>query len=48
MPFLSNNFPSVTLTEDHIVSILGVRRARADILGQSLFSDPAWDILLEL
>jgi DNA-binding MarR family transcriptional regulator len=39
---------TVTLTEDHIVSILLVRRAWADILGENLFSDPAWDILLEL
>jgi DNA-binding MarR family transcriptional regulator len=48
MSFLSTNFPPVTLTEDHIVSILLVRRARGDILGEGLFSDPAWDILLEL
>lgn len=38
----------VSLTEDHIRSVLLVRRARRDILGDNLFSDPAWDILLEL
>ena len=36
------------LTEDHIQSVLLVRRARASVLGENLFSDPAWDILLEL
>jgi DNA-binding MarR family transcriptional regulator len=38
----------LSLTEDHIRSVLLVRRARSDILGKRLFSDPAWDILLEL
>lgn len=38
----------VSLTEDHIRSVLLVRRARSQILGEHLFSDPAWDILLEL
>lgn len=38
----------VELTEDHIMSVLLVRHARDDIFGQNLFSDPAWDILLEL
>lgn len=38
----------LTLTEDHILSILFVRRARRTVLGEDLFSDPAWDILLEL
>ena len=38
----------VALTEDHILSVLIVRRARDDALGHDLFSDPAWDILLEL
>lgn len=37
-----------SLTEDHILSVLLVRRARSDVLGDHLFSDPAWDILLEL
>lgn len=36
------------LTEDHILSLLAVRRARRTVLGEDLFSDPAWDILLEL
>ena len=36
------------LTEDHILSVISVRRARGPVLGESLFSEPAWDILLEL
>ena len=36
------------LTEDHILSVLFVRRARGGVLGEDLFSEPAWDILLEL
>lgn len=40
--------PSVSLSEDHIQSVLAVRRARSSILGEGLFSDPAWDIVLEL
>lgn len=36
------------LTEDHILSVILVRRARGSVLGEDLFSDPAWDILLEL
>lgn len=36
------------LTEDHILSVLFVRRARSRIFGKNLFSDPAWDIILEL
>lgn len=36
------------LTEDHIQSLLLVRRARTSVFGNNLFSDPAWDILLEL
>ena len=39
---------SLLLTEDHIQSVLLVRRARASVLGENLFSDPAWDMLLEL
>lgn len=38
----------VALTEDHVHSVLLVRRARDDVFGENLFSDPAWDILLEL
>ena len=36
------------LTEDHLLSLLFLRRARDAVLGQDLFSDPAWDVLLEL
>lgn len=36
------------LTEDHVLSILFLRRARRTVFGEDLFSDPAWDILLEL
>lgn len=36
------------LTEDHIRSVLLVRRARGAVLGENLFSEPAWDALLEL
>lgn len=36
------------LTEDHILSILAVRRALAASVGKGLFSDPALDIFLEL
>lgn len=39
---------TLELSEDHILSLLIVRRARDTIFGQNLFSDPAWDILLEL
>ena len=38
----------LNLSEDHILSVLLVRRARTAVLGPNLFSDPAWDILLEL
>lgn len=36
------------MTEDRILSVVALRRARAEALGEGLFSDPAWDILLEL
>lgn len=36
------------LTEDHVLSIIFARRARSAVFGEGLFSDPAWDILLEL
>jgi DNA-binding MarR family transcriptional regulator len=39
---------SQAMTEDHIVSILILRRARDEMLGTSLFAEPAWDVLLEL
>jgi DNA-binding MarR family transcriptional regulator len=36
------------LTEDHILSVLIARRGREAVLGSNLFSEPAWDLLLEL
>ena len=36
------------VTEAQIQSILRVRRERSAIFGEGLFSEPAWDILLEL
>jgi DNA-binding MarR family transcriptional regulator len=36
------------VSEDHILSILAARRGREAALGRELFSDPAWDVLLEL
>lgn len=38
----------VEVTENYILSILCVRRGREAAMGRELFSDPAWDILLEL
>ncbi len=38
----------IEVTEDQIKSILEIRRGRSEIFGERLFSDPAWDILLEL
>lgn len=35
-------------TEDHVLSVLASRRGREAALGRELFSDPAWDVLLEL
>jgi DNA-binding MarR family transcriptional regulator len=39
--------PPATL-EAKVRSVLKARRARESLLGHELFSDPAWDILLEL
>jgi DNA-binding MarR family transcriptional regulator len=39
---------SPVTTEDHIRSILIVRRARDETFGAHLFAEPAWDVLLEL
>jgi DNA-binding transcriptional ArsR family regulator len=39
---------AVELTEEHILLILAVRRGREAVFGRDLFSDPAWDVLLEL
>jgi DNA-binding MarR family transcriptional regulator len=38
----------LAITEDHILSILIARRARVAVFGPNLFSEPAWDALLEL
>jgi DNA-binding MarR family transcriptional regulator len=40
--------PPIQITEDHVRSVLNVRRGREVIFGQKLFSDPAWDVILEL
>lgn len=45
---LQNTRRPLNLTEDHLISLLSLRRARAAVFGNDLFSDPAWDILLEL
>lgn len=37
-----------SLTERQVAAILQLRRARAEIFGAELFTDPAWDVLLEL
>ena len=39
---------AVLRTEQQIEWALGIRRARSEILGQALFADPAWDIMLQL
>ena len=36
------------ISEDHVQSLLSARRGREALFGRHLFSDPAWDILLEL
>lgn len=36
------------VSDHHIRGLLRFRRARAAALGENLFSDPAWDILLHL
>lgn len=40
--------PKRGATEDHVLSIIACRRGRDAALGRRLFSDPAWDLLLEL
>jgi len=40
--------PEAQITEDHVQSVLTVRRARQRIFGRQLFADPAWDLILEL
>ena len=39
---------SIEVTEDYFQSVLNVRRAREALFDRHLFSDPAWDIILEL
>lgn len=48
MVLLSAENSPVEITEDHVLSILAGRRGREAAIGRELFSDPAWDILLEL
>lgn len=36
------------ITEDHVLSVLNVRRARGALFGRQLFTDHAWDMILEL
>jgi hypothetical protein len=36
------------LMQAQLVSIIEMRRRRSAVFGEGLFSDPAWDILLEL
>jgi hypothetical protein len=38
----------ISRADDQIGWILEIRRKRIDIFGANLFSDPAWDILLDL
>ena len=45
---LFSDQPKVQLTEDHVQSVLTVRRGREALFGRKLFSDPAWDVILEL
>lgn len=47
-PAVSGQDTVTTITEDHVVSLIMLRRGREAIFGKDLFSDPAWDILLEL
>lgn len=35
-------------TRDLVASVLEIRKNRSEVFGSDLFSDPAWDILLEL
>src|SRR5690349_3323953 len=45
---LSKTSRGRAVKEDHILSVLLVRQARTAVLGSGLFSDPAWDLMLEL
>ncbi len=46
--FFTTGARPLTVTETHVVSVLFMRRARTVAFGEGLFSDHAWDILLEL
>lgn len=36
------------IAEDHVLSLVSARRGRDALFGAHLFSDPAWDVILEL
>lgn len=40
--------PRIHITEDHIQSVISARRGRERLFGRHLFSDPAWDVIMEL
>jgi DNA-binding transcriptional ArsR family regulator len=44
---LPNN-PRIRTTEDHMQSLISARRGRERLFGRHLFSDPAWDVIIEL
>lgn len=37
-----------SIAEDHVLSLISARRGRDTLFGAHLFSDPAWDVILEL
>ncbi len=40
--------PRIRITEDHMQSLISARRGRERLFGRHLFSDPAWDVIIEL
>lgn len=40
--------PCIHITEDHLQSWISARRGREQLFGRHLFSDPAWDVIIEL
>lgn len=38
----------IHVTEDHMQSLINARRGRERLFGRHLFSDPAWDVIIEL
>ena len=40
--------PRIHITEDHMQSLISARRGRERLFGRHLFSDPAWDVIIEL